>query len=324
MPSHRKRRAPIKLNIPGRYLLLGVTVGCIALIFLAYRTDLVSGPLNVAANYLVVPFQNGISDVGSWLVDQSEMMETMQQLREENETLRDQNRELSTENTNLQQEKYELSELRSLYQLDSQYSEYDKTGARVIAKDPGTWYYAFIIDKGTNDGLEVDMNVLAGSGLVGRITAIGPDWARVNTIINDNVNVTAMILSNNDDLMVSGSLTDYDDGIINFSRLQDPENEVQEGDKVVTSNISDKYLPGILIGYIQTITQDANNLTKSGTLVPAVDFNHINTVLVILQRKQTLPEDTTVSSTADTTEVAETGNTADAEETTETTEGGAP
>lgn len=289
MPSHRKRHDPIRFNIPGRYLLLIVTLVSIALITITYRTNLFTGPLNTVANYLIVPFQNGVSDVGGWFVTRHEMLETMEELRARNKELISQNQDLRTENTNLQQEKYELSELRELFALDNQYSEYEKTGARVIAKDAGNWYHSFVIDKGTNDGLAVNMNVLAGSGLVGCITSIGPDWARVETIIDDGVNVTAMILSNNEDLTVSGNLEHYDEGRIDYSRLQDPDDLIKEGDKVVTSNISDKYLPGILIGYIATIEKDPNNLTKSGELIPAVDFSHLNTVLVVRKLKQEVP-----------------------------------
>ena len=60
---------------------------------------------------------------------------------------------------------------------------------------------------------------------------------------------------------------------------------------MVTSHISDKYLQGILIGYINTLEVDSNNLTKSGTLTPAVDFEHISEVLVVLDKKETGKED---------------------------------
>jgi rod shape-determining protein MreC len=78
--------------------------------------------------------------------------------------------------------------------------------------------------------------------------------------------------------------------VIEFEQLVDSSNVVVEGDKIVTSNISDKYLPGILIGYISTINQDANNLTKSGYITPAVDFEHLEEVLVILETKQVLTD----------------------------------
>ena len=66
--------------------------------------------------------------------------------------------------------------------------------------------------------------------------------------------------------------------------------KVKEGDKIVTSHVSDKYLPGILIGYINKIDMDENNLTSSGLLVPAVDFSHMDEVLVIMTKKQEIED----------------------------------
>ncbi len=136
----------------------------------------------------------------------------------------------------------------------------------------------------------VDMNVMAGSGLVGRIVDTGPNWSKVKAIIADDSNVSAMVLSSSDNMIVNGDLRLYASGVISFEQLKDSDDVVVEGDKVVTSNISDKYLPGILIGYINTINTDSNNLTKSGYITPAVDFEHLEEVLVILELKQMVEE----------------------------------
>ncbi len=276
------------MNIPGRYLLLIVTVFCVGLILVTYNTNILMGPMNSAANYMIVPFQNGISKIGGWIIEREELVNDIHDLQKENEELKDRVAQLETENTNLQTDRHELDELRTLYALDHDYRSYDKTGASIIAKDAGNWYHSFIIDKGTNDGLLVDMNVIAGAGLVGRITSIGPSWSRVEAIVDDNANVAAMVLKTQDNMIVSGSLENYTDGTITFSRLQDPDNEVNVGDRVVTSNISDKYIPGILVGYISESRNDANNLTKSGSITPAVDFAHLNTVLVITELKESV------------------------------------
>ena len=163
-------------------------------------------------------------------------------------------------------------------------------GARIIGRDSGNWYSSFLIDKGEEDGLAVDMNVIAEGGLVGRITSVGPNWARVTSIISDNVHVSAMTLSTEDNMTVTGDLKLMAEGCITFSQLVDGQDKVMEGDKVVTSNISDKYLPNILIGYISTINKDANNLTKSGEIIPAVDFEHLGEVLIITDMKQAVVE----------------------------------
>ena len=75
------------------------------------------------------------------------------------------------------------------------------------------------------------------------------------------------------------------EGKINLVKLTDTADKVSVGDKIVTSDVSDRFLPGILIGYISEIGMDSNNLTKSGTITPVVDFRHLHEVLVIKQLK---------------------------------------
>ena len=195
---------------------------------------------------------------------------------------------LTIENNQLMQEQYELNNLRTLFELDQTYSDYEKTGARVIASDTENWFYSFTIDKGEEDGISVDCNVMAGSGLVGRVVSVGPHFSKVQAIISDTSNVSATVLATSENLIVEGDLISVtSDGMIRFSQLSDQENRVTPGDKVVTSSISDKYLPGILIGYIHSVNTSPDNLTKSGYLTPAVDFSHLEEVLVITELKKT-------------------------------------
>lgn len=279
----RKRE---KFTLPSSYLLLILSLLCIGMTIITFSTDIFSGPLSAGAGYVVVPFQKGITTIGTWMSDRSEELVQIRDVLKENQELRQQIGDLTMENTMLQQDKYELNNLRELYKLDEQYSQYDKVGARIISWDGINWFNAFTIDKGSDDGIMVDMNVMAGSGLVGRVIETGPNWAKVLSIIDDKSNVSASVLSTADNLTVSGDLELMKSGVIRFVQLIDKEDKAVEGDKLVTSHVSDKYLPGILIGYISTISRDANNLTKSGTLTPAVDFEHLEEVLVILELKQ--------------------------------------
>lgn len=285
------KRKGEKFTLPSKYLLLILTVICILLMLLTFGTNIFEKPLNTALGYVVVPFQEGISRAGGWLSNRSEELAQIRDLLDENARLKEQVAALTEENTLLQQDKYELNELRGLYDLDEQYGEYEKVGARIISRDSGNWYSSFVIDKGSEDGIAEDMNVIAGGGLVGRITAVGPNWARVTAIISDNSNVSAMTLVSGDNLIVSGDLKMMSEGVISFSKLVDSKNVVVEGDKIVTSHISDKYLPNILIGYVHTINKDNNNLTKSGYITPAVDFEHLKEVLIITNMKQQVSDE---------------------------------
>ena len=284
--AKRKRE---KFSIPSKYLLLILTFVCVTLMALTFFTDYSASSLNKIAGYVAIPLQNGVSRIGAWISVRVDELGELRIVLQENQELRAKVDELTVQNIQLQQDKYELNNLRELYKLDEQYSGYEKVGARIIARDSGNWFHSFIIDKGSDDGLKIDMNVIAGGGLVGRIVDIGANWAKVNAIINDNSNVSGMTLASSDILMVTGSLELMENGVIGFGQLIDSAGSVQIGDKIVTSNISDKYLPTILIGYITEISQDSNNITKSGKITPAVDFEHLEEVLVILKTKQ-LPE----------------------------------
>jgi len=282
----RNRSNRTRISIPSKYVLLTLTIVCIAMMILSFTTNVISGPLETVAGYTIVPFQKGIAQAGLWLTSRSDSIKRMNELAKENEELKTQVADLTIQVNDLQQDKYELSELRQLFALDEQYSDYDKVGARVIGKDAGNWFSSFLIDKGKNDGVDVDMNVMAGGGLVGIITEAGPNWATVKSIIDDNSNLSGMVLSTSDTLIVTGDLELMNEGYIRFSQLIDNEDAVVQGDQVVTSRISNKYLPGISVGYITQINKDANNLTKSGYITPIVDFKHLETVLVITELKQ--------------------------------------
>jgi len=280
------KRKKEKFRLPSKYLLFILTVLCVALMVLSFTTNLLAVPLNYISSYLIVPFENGLTSVGTYALTKTEQLQELSSVLEENEKLKNQINELTNENTQLQQDKYELTKLRELYELDAEYEEYTKIGARIIARDSSNWYSSFVIDKGSDDGIQVNCNVIAGSGLVGRVVEVGPTHAKVVSIISDGINTSGMVLASGDNLIITGNLETMAEGKIEYSQLVDSKNKVTVGDKVVTSNISDQYLPGLLIGYISSIGTDSNNLTKSGYFTPVVDFEHLNEVLVIKELKQ--------------------------------------
>lgn len=285
----RKRKT--KMILSSKYLLLILTGVCISAMLLSFTFNISGGPLNTVAGYVFIPMQNGINRIGGWLSRQADNLENLSVVMAENDELKKQVEELTAELNTVKLERYELENLRELYDLDQKYPSYDKIAANVIGKGAGNWFNTFTIDKGTNDGIEVDMNVMAGSGLVGIVTDVGPNYAKVKTIISDTSSVSGMVLTTSDNIIVNGSLQKMTESMtIEFSGLNDRENEVNVGDPVVTSYVSYDYQQGILIGYIKEISTDANNLTRSGTITPAVDFEHIEEVLVILNKKQITEE----------------------------------
>ncbi|MDY4545979.1 MAG: rod shape-determining protein MreC [Candidatus Choladocola sp.] len=279
-----------RFTIPSKYILFALTLLCVGTMSVSFLTDFDGGILNTVSGYVLIPVQKGINAAGGRVRSRVDNLADLQQINEENQSLKEQVAELTLENNMLMQERYELQELRDLYNLDSDYSDLNKIAANVIGKDTGNWFNMFIIDKGSSDGIKVDMNVIAGGGLVGIVTKTGPDWAQVRSIIDDMSNVSAMILKNSDLCYVRGDLEMMSEGTLQLNQLRDQNDEVESGDKVVTSYASAKYHKGILIGYVNELAVDSNNLTKSGSITPAVDFEHLSTVLVITDLKQQVDE----------------------------------
>ena len=274
-------------NLKDKHVLAIMTLVCAGLIVMSLATQNVVGSLQSGASYLVEPFQVSINKIGTWFTGISDGFKSAKELADENKELKDQIAQLTEQNNNFIQQQDELERLEALYKLDSEFPEYEKVAATVISKDPGNWYSTFVINKGSQDGIEVDMNVLGGGGLVGIVTETGRNWSKVRSIIDDESNVSAMINGKALLCTVAGSLKDMNNGKITFFGLQDPDELVTSGDMVVTSNISEKFLPGFTIGYISDIEKNSNNLTKSGTIIPASDFTEIREVLVVMTLKNT-------------------------------------
>ena len=275
-----------KFSIQSKHIIIIMTILCIGLIALAASSLLSLEPLRQGTGRVISPFQNGINDIGSWLKAQTAGFNDSKKLTEENTALSARIDTLLSENNILLQEKDELERLRKLYILDKSYSEYEKVGAQIISKDPGNWYSVFTINRGSADGIEVDHNVLAVGGLAGIVTEVGENWATVRSVIDDASNVSAMSASSSIHCIITGNLLLMNEGKINFIQMTDAEDKVQAGERIVTSDISDKFLKGILIGHVSEIEFDSNNLTKTGTIIPAVDFSDLQEVLVITQHKQ--------------------------------------
>ena len=273
-----------------RLALIVLSVSCVGMIGLTTIKNEQLRPIRTAVGYFLLPVQTGVNRVGSAVYSNFKNQEKMRTALADNESLREQVATLTMENTRLQSDSYELSRLRKLYELNQTYGQYRMTGARVIAKDTGNWFHVFRIDKGARDGIKPDMNVVGDGGLIGIVTDVGDNYATVRSIIDDVSRVSAMAIQSNDTCIVSGNLQLYANGKLKISDITDTA-DIKDGDAIVTSTVSSKFLPGILIGYAGDLKTDPDRLTRSGTLVPVADFETIQEVLVILDLKSEMRED---------------------------------
>lgn len=243
-----------KKHLSSKYILLILTGVCIVALFTSLVFNLSGGPLNSVAGYVFVPMQKGINNAGSWISGKANDFQTLGEVLKENKKLQNQVDDLTNQLNVTKLEQYELDNYRELLDLDDKYSGYQKVAANVIAMDGTNWFSSFTIDKGSKEGIKKGMNVIAGSGLVGIVTDVGPNFAKVRSIIDDSSNVSSMVLTTKDNFNVGGSLKSMNqDKVLPFTELRDEDDKVKVGDPVVTSYVSDQYQEGILIGYIASM-----------------------------------------------------------------------
>ncbi len=281
-----------KREIPPKYIYLFLAVICFILLFVSVIFEDHFSPLKAVTSTVVTPMQAGVNKVGSSIFESVLDSREKAKLIEENQKLNEKLEEYSAQIKIYEQETYELKRLQELLALKEQYVQYNTIGARVIATDSTNWFYTFVIDKGESDGVQVGCNILAGNGLAGIVTEVGTNYAKVRAIIDDNSNVSASVVGTETLCTVTGDLSNIKDGYINVGYINKADT-IEEGAELVTSHVSDKFLPGLLIGYISEVEMDANNLTKSAKCIPVVDFSNLQEVLVVLDMKSDIQTDST-------------------------------
>lgn len=284
-----KERKKPKYDMEPRYVLLIMTMICIFLIFFSYKFSTLFGNIRTSLNSMIIPMQKGITTIGMSINNTIDRFEEADKLQEEIAALKAENERITREKERMEQSLYELERYKQLFALSDNYKTYPTVGANIIAKDTSGYYARFTLDKGYKDGIAVDMNVLADSGLVGIITEVGPHYSVVRSIIDDNNYVSAIVTKTEDNCIVCGNLELLSIGYIEIRDLS-LNTEARNNYKVYTSPLSDKYLPDILIGYISNIQNENDGLTKTGYLTPVVDFEHLTTVLIVTQLKEDMRE----------------------------------
>ena len=253
---------------------------CVGLIIVSYLFPDVLSPVRRTIGNFFSPMQKGITVIGSNVSEKLKIFSDKEELIQKNEELTKELEELRTEIQKLGQEMADLEFYRTLYDYDSVYKNSEKVAARVIGRNPSGACDVLWLDKGTDDGILTDMNVMALGGLVGIVTETGKNWCKVRTIIADDSAVSGRFQRTSDNCMVRGNLKRMDDGYIDVDMIS-LNAQVYDNYEVVTSYIGEKFLPGLLIGYVSNISTDPSELNKRAYLSPVVDFEHLEAVLII-------------------------------------------
>ncbi len=269
-----------------------ITLAVIVLAIISFFTagrKINAGFMDDIFGFVITPFQGAVTSATNWVNDSINDVVRRNELADENRELKERIEELETENARLSLYEDENEKLTALLEVAQRYQDYDTTGANVIAKDTGVWYDSFLIDKGENDGIETNMAVINAGGLVGRVVKTSAAYCNVYSILDSRSSVSAESLRTGDLGVVTDDHELMNQGLCKMEYI-DLDAEIIEGDEIVTSSLSEYFPAGISIGYVKEIHQDENGLTKYAIIEPKVDFKHLDTVLVVMDVKDELPE----------------------------------
>jgi len=204
----------------------------------------------------------------------------LQQTQEENVTLRQDLARLQMETVRLREAATETTRLRDLLALKERLS-FPTVSAQIVGRDPSNWYRSVVINKGTDDGLAVDMGVVTPAGIIGRIVKAYDRFAIVLLLIDPNNAVTGLVQQTRDEGIVEG--TEQGFARIKYLPLL---SAVTVGDQVVTSGLAGGFPRGLPIGTITKIERREADLFLSAEIAPSGDFAKIEEVLVVTSPRE--------------------------------------
>jgi rod shape-determining protein MreC len=262
-------------------VLVACTVSSIALITLDAR-DPNGGPLDALGTVVrtvLGPVQRGIAAIVSPIGDALSGLTKGGSLRAQIEELELENAELRSQVEQIEDLVRENEELRREAGL-AQRLNLTTVAASVVGAGPSNFERVLVVNRGSKDGLAVDMPVLGNGGLAGRVVRVSPTTAEILMLIDRSSAVAARISSNGE----LGTLAGRGGSSLELELL-DPRAKVAVGDKVVTSGYSGGlYPPGIPLGVVIAAPEAEGNLTRRAVIRPAVDFSRISFVRIVTGR----------------------------------------
>ena len=261
----------------------GIVITIVLLIILVFISNLKLNKFSYIENAfssIIMPIQSGITYLSNKISGNDQFFITMDRLKKENQELRQKNIQLEEELRKLEVVQSENSTLKEYLNLTEQYKSYKTVPAYIINKDISNYSEIFVINVGSNSGVEENMTVIAAEGLVGHVISVTADTAKVQTLV-DTSNVVSATLENSKDTVICR-------GTLNGNELKatyvSTDTVLTEGEKLHTSGMGGIYPKGIYIGKILKINNTKNITDRSFITEAAVDFENLETVLVITNK----------------------------------------
>jgi len=223
---------------------------------------------------IAAPWQGGLTQAAGSVGE----LGRMPQLAQENQQLRDQLGALKVENARLRAAGEENQRLAGLLKLRDQ-SFPEGLAARVVARDPSSWFAQVAVDRGSEEGVSSETVAVCAEGLVGRVSQVGPRSSRVKLLVAAGSAVPVMLARTGAVGILYG-----DGGYTCQIKFVSHDVEVKEGEEVLTSGLGQIYPGGLLVGRVIRNYGRTEALFQSLEVQPSVDFGRLRQVLLVTRK----------------------------------------
>ena len=261
--------------------IIGIVITVIILIILVVFSNTNSEKFSIVENFanaIVMPIENGLTYLKNKINNNNSFFENVDKLKSENESLKQKNSELEQQMREFEIMKNENEQLKQELNLAEKYGEYTTVPGMIISRDISNYSKILVINIGSDNGIKEKMTVIADEGLVGYIVSTTAKTAKIQTIV-DSASATSCLASSTRDTMICKG-TIENKSILSASNIATDARIIQ-GDSVETSGLGGIYLKGIHVGKIKKVNEGTNKTDSYATIEAAVDFEKLETVLVI-------------------------------------------
>ena len=250
--------------------------------------------VRVWTQLLSSPFQSASSKASGATSNFFQQIWNFRSTAQENEQLKQRLAETEAQLNNARHAEAENQRLQALLDLKQQ-NTIKSVPARVIARDPSVWFNTITINRGSTSGIAVNMPVVTGGGIVGRVITVSPFAAQVMLITDEKAGAGAVV----GQLGQSGALgsvrgrADLGVGIIEMRYVSGLE-KVAVNDTVMTTGQDGIYPPGLNVGRVVDVKNGTATQAHQILILPGAQLDHLEDVAVLLYRapQRTTPQET--------------------------------
>ena len=262
----------------------------VSLLLMAFSSNPFVRDMQRGVSFALRPLQGAMASVADGVQSIVHTVGEIDRLRTDNQSLTDENERLANENARLQAYARENDQLTALLQLRSGLN-HATVAARVIGRESLDTRRMVILDKGTDDGIAAgDAVIVQGGALAGRVTDVGPNFAKVTLISDSSSTVVGQLLSSG----ATGEVVGQAGGVM-IMRNIDAGVPVSLDDEVFTAGIEllggirSPYPKGLVLGTVVDVQRDANDVVQTAFLSPAAALDTFEVALVITDYQGGLP-----------------------------------